>query len=129
MTNSNTYVIGDNAATPFTGLAQTALHDALFVSRDIIARYQGLARTAYTASKPPVVVPVGEHWAIFEWYRIILTGRIASAIRRAADLVGYHDVLPVGLALGSWRAENIIEETCDVCLGNQKQSKRLARKR
>jgi len=35
------YVIGDNAATPFTGLAQTALHDALFVSANLERKERG----------------------------------------------------------------------------------------
>ena len=29
------YIIGDNANTPYTGLAQTALHDAIFVTENL----------------------------------------------------------------------------------------------
>ena len=109
------YVIGDNAATPYTGMAQTALHDAQFVARVIKAEIHGKTRPQYKAVKPPTVVPAGKNWAIFEWYGIRLTGWVASLIRRAADAIGYHDVLPLGQALGAWKAEYVHEESCPTC--------------
>lgn len=115
MTDPSTYVIGDNAATPYTGLAQTALHDALFAARDIKNVYHHTSRQDYKAIKPPVVVPVGKHWAILEWNGVIVTGRIAAVVRRIADFIGFSDILPIGQALGVWRAERIREETCPDC--------------
>lgn len=100
------YVIGDNAFTQFSGLAQTALKDALFVSRHIL----GKSRKPYVAKMPPVVVPVGEKWAIFEYKKIRLSGWLASVIRSAADFVGYSDILPFGQALGVWHAQTIYED-------------------
>jgi len=104
------YVIGDNAATPFTGLAQTALHDAIFVARNLKRHKHHKAMKKYKAVMPPVVVPVGEGWAIFEWHKLTLSGRLASTIRRAADFIGYHDILPIGHALGVWRASYEMED-------------------
>lgn len=111
----NIYVIGDNAATPYTGLAQTALHDAIFAAKVIKADVARRPLPKYRAVKPPVVVPVGAHWAIFEWGPLRLTGRLASWIRRAADFIGYNDILPLGQALGAWRADWIHEEACPTC--------------
>lgn len=111
----NIYVIGDNAATQFTGLAQTALHDAIFVAKVIKAQTSHRPLPRYKAIKPPVVVPVGAHWAIFEWGPLRLTGTLASWIRRAADFIGYNDLLPLGQALGAWRAEWVHEESCPTC--------------
>ncbi len=102
--NKDVYVIGDNAATPFSGLAQTALHDALFVSANIMRQASGKLPKKYHAIRPPVVVPVGEHWALFEWHKLRISGWLASLIRRAADFVGYTDMLPLGQALGVWHA-------------------------
>lgn len=113
--HENIFVIGDNAATQYTGLAQTALHDALFVAKVIKADLHGKPRPQYKAVKPPVVIPVGKNWAIFEWNNIRFTGWVASLIRRAADAIGYHDVLPLGQALGAWKAEYVHEETCPTC--------------
>lgn len=109
------FVIGDNASTPYTGLAQTALHDADFVATVIRSRLSGRKVPVYQAVKPPVVVPVGERWAIFEWGPARFGGQPGSWMRRAADAIGYHDVLPIGHALEAWRSEKVVEETCDVC--------------
>lgn len=98
------YVIGDNAATPYTGLAQTALHDAKFIAANFAREAKGQTCKKYTAVLPSVVVPVGELWAIFEWKKLRLSGLPAAIIRRMADFIGYSDILPIGQALGVWRA-------------------------
>jgi len=104
------YVIGDNAATPFTGLAQTALHDALFVSANLERKERGKKLKSYKAVMPPVVVPVGKNWAVFEWRGLRLYSWIAALLREAADVLGYSDVLPIGQALGVWRAQKVMED-------------------
>ena len=93
------YVIGDNAATPFAGLAQTALHDAIYVAKHING-----SKKPYKAVQPPSVVPVGHHWAVFEWKKLRFAGFPGGVLRRMADLIGYHDVLPIGWALTAWKA-------------------------
>ena len=109
-TKDGIYIIGDNAATPFSGLAQTALHDALFVAHNFKRRQSGKRLKKYKAVMPPVVVPVGENWAVFEWRGIRLSGWPASLLRRAADVIGYRDILPLGWALGVWRAQSEVEK-------------------
>lgn len=104
------YVIGDNANTPYTGLAQTALHDAKFVADNLKRRQKNKKPKPYKPVMPPSVVPVGHGWAIFEWHGIVLSGWIASMLRRAADFVGYSDILPLGHALGVWRASYELED-------------------
>lgn len=104
------YVIGDNANTPYSGLAQTALHDALFVANNLKRRQNNQKPKKYKAVMPPVVVPVGHSWAVFEWHGITLSGRLAAGLRRMADLIGYRDILPLGHALGVWRASYELED-------------------
>lgn len=106
----NLYVIGDNAATPYSGLAQTALHDALYVADVISQLHHGRAPKPYRAVKPPVVIPVGDNWAVCEWNNLRMYGWLASIIRRAADFIGYSDMLPLGQALGVWRATFVTED-------------------
>lgn len=108
--DDHTYILGDNAATPFSGLAQTALRDAVFVARNISRRNNKRRQKKYKAIMPPVVVPVGEDWAIFSWKKVLISGWPASVIRKVADFVGYSDMLPFGQALGVWRAERIMED-------------------
>lgn len=118
----NVYVIGDNAATPNTGLAQTALHDAIFVAKNLVRMHHQKKRLPYKAVKPPVVVPVGERWAIFEWKSICFGGWMGAVIRRAADFIGYHDLLPIGQALGVWRASKVMDDDFQVVpIQNQPQ--------
>lgn len=104
------YVIGDNASTPYSGLAQTAMHDALFVVNNLERLEKGKAPKVYKAVQPPSVVPVGHRWAIFEWHGIAIGGVFASMLRRMADLIGYSDILPFGHALGVWRASYELED-------------------
>lgn len=115
MVNDHTYVIGDNAATPHSGLAQTALHDAHFVSHDIIRHKNHEPRPSYEAYNPPVVIPVGKRWALLEWKRVFISGYIGHLIRRCADFIGYLDVLPLDAAWQAWRSEERREDTCPVC--------------
>jgi len=103
---ADVYIIGDNAFTQWSGLAQTALRDGIFVAKHIL----GTSKKKYVAKLPPVVVPIGEDWAIFEYKKIRFGGRLGSLIRSAADFVGYSDILPFGQALGVWRAQKIKEE-------------------
>lgn len=104
------HVIGDNAFTPYSGLAQTAMHDAIFVAHNLQRKQVGKKRRLYHAKLPPVVVPVGENWAVFEWRKIRVYGRLAALIRMAADMIGYSDILPFGQALGVWHAQKVMED-------------------
>ncbi len=103
------YIIGDNAFTQFSGLAQVALHDAHYISRNLVKRSKRQPMKKYKAVMPPVVVPVGENWAVFEWRGIRLSGWSASLLRRAADVVGYHDILPLGHALNIWQSQEVVQ--------------------
>jgi len=100
------YVIGDNAFTQWSGLAQTAVRDGIFAAKHIL----GKTKKKYVAKLPAVVVPIGEDWAIFEYKKIRFGGRLGSFIRSAADFIGYADVLPLGQAFTVWRAQNVREE-------------------
>lgn len=104
--SKDVYVIGDNAFTPYSGLAQTALHDGIYVAKHILQRH----KAAYKPKQPPVVVPVGEGWAIFEYKWIRFGGFLGALMRRAADFMGYRDILPLGQALGVWHTTTVREE-------------------
>ncbi len=107
---NDVYVIGDNAATPYTGLAQTALHDAVFVAGNILREQKGGRPREYKAVEPILIVPVGDRWSVFEWHWLRFYGWTAAVLRRLADLVGYSDMLPIGQALGVWHASMIMED-------------------
>ncbi|MGB4768000.1 MAG: FAD-dependent oxidoreductase [Candidatus Saccharimonas sp.] len=103
------YVIGDNAATQYTGLAQTAVHNGTVVARNLERKAAGKKPKPYKARLPVSAVPVGRGWAVIEWRWIRIYGLLGSMIRRAADVVGYHDTLPIGTSFSAWRAAYVYE--------------------
>lgn len=109
MAHPSIYVIGDNAATQYTGLAQTAVHDGVFVARNLQRKAHGKKLRPYKPALPVSAIPVGRRWAVIEWRWIKLYGLLGSMIRRAADLIGYLDVMPIGTSLGAWRAARVYE--------------------
>lgn len=109
------YVIGDNADTPYTGLAQTAIYDGHFVASAIKAEAHGRLLPQYKPKKQPVVVPVGENWAIVEYGGLRLTGYLAGLIRKIADFIGYLDYFPVRVAVRLWVEGIRHDEECSAC--------------
>ena len=109
------FVIGDNADTPYSGMAQTALYDANFVASNLIRHAEGKRPYAYKAKKPIYVTPAGPHWASVVWGPLHIYGWLGWAIRQAADWIGYKDLEPW------WRATELLlatadhEDNCPVC--------------
>ena len=108
--HDNIYVIGDNALTDYTGLAQTAIHDADFVAKNLKRYARGKRLCRYKAKLPASVVPVGAHWAAFEWRSLRIYGWVGALIRSAADIIGYSDIMPIGTSIGAWRASRVHED-------------------
>lgn len=106
----NIYVLGDNAETPYSGLAQTALHDAKFIARNFRRRSRGKKFHDYKPFEPVSVIPVGRRWAAVEWKRIRLYGLAGSVLRRLGDYHGYTSYLSFSQALRPWGASKIYEK-------------------
>jgi len=109
------YVIGDNANTPYSGLAQTAIRDGEFVARNL--RRQASRRTlrSYDAKAPITVIPAGPHWAVVIWGKVVFDGLIGWLLREAADLIGFHDLEPWPKAAKQFLTEFTEQEDCPVC--------------
>jgi NADH dehydrogenase len=110
------YVIGDNADTPYCGMAQTALHDAIFISKNLHRLSKGERPLPYKPKRPIYVTPVGPQWAAVQWGKFGLYGRLGWLLREAADLVAYHDIEPWWPAYKHWMASNSSPETCPICM-------------
>lgn len=109
------YIIGDNADTPYSGMAQTALFDAVFVAENIKRELDSKSPLNYKAKKPIYVTPVGSRWAAVLWGKVHLYGWIGSFLRSSADLAGYHDYEPWWQASKNWVAEHEDEAVCRTC--------------
>ncbi len=112
---ANIYVIGDNADTPYSGMAQTALYDGKFVAENLIKEADGKIKRVYKAKKPVYITPVGPHWAAVLWGKIQIYGLGGWTLRNLADFAGYHEYEPWWKAEKHWQASFENEETCPVC--------------
>lgn len=112
------YVIGDNADTPYSGMAQTALYDGKFVATNLKRLAAKQDPKPYLAKKPIYVFPAGHHWAAVLWGNIRIYGKLGWLLRSFADLVAYHDYAPWEMAARLWAAGDDEEETCLVCNSN-----------
>ncbi len=104
--HENIYVIGDNAATPYSGMAQTALHDASFVAKNILLEQKNQRLKWYVAVRPVYAVPIGPNWALLQTKTKVISGYKAWLARRRADLAIYRNFQPYKQALKTWRKGN-----------------------
>lgn len=111
----NIFVIGDNANTPYSGMAQTAVLDGKFVATNLKRRMSGKQFKAYKPKEPWSVIPVGGYWASATRGGIRAYGVAGWLLREAADLVAFHDYEPWVEAGKQWATEFGKEETCTVC--------------
>lgn len=99
----NVYVIGDNADTKYSGMAQTALHNAIYVSNALIQEKHGKQIKKYKPRKPIYVTTVGPKWAVAQIGNRVLTGRAGWSVRRQADLAIFKNFQPYKEAIKTWR--------------------------
>lgn len=111
----NIFVLGDNANTPFSGMAQTAVNDGRFVAQNLKRRAAGKDLKSYVAKRPVTVIPAGPKWAAVIWGKLRIYGWLGWALRSAADWIAFHDYEPWQQATEQWLTEFGSEETCPVC--------------
>jgi NADH dehydrogenase len=109
------YVVGDNADTPYSGMAQTALYDGHFVGENLIRLADQEEPRPYQAKKPVYVMPAGTRWAAVLWGKFRIYGLGGWLLRRAADLIAYHDYEPWKMAVSRFMADDDREESCLHC--------------
>lgn len=111
----NIYVIGDNANTPYSGLAETAVHDGSFVGHNIVRKLAGKTQKPYKPKVPTTVIPVGKRWAVVSYKNFLLHGFFGWLIREAADFVAFRDLESWPKAARQWTEEVGEQEDCPYC--------------
>jgi NADH dehydrogenase FAD-containing subunit len=110
------YVIGDNANTQYSGFAQTALYDGVFVAKNIASLSDGKMPESYIPKEPISVIPVGKNWASVQWGKRHFSGYIGWLLRVAADLRGFHDLQSWPKAGEQWlQSMGEEEKDCPMC--------------
>ncbi|HEX8762529.1 MAG TPA: FAD-dependent oxidoreductase [Candidatus Saccharimonadales bacterium] len=115
------YVIGDNAATEYSGMAQTALYDGHYVADNIERQQAGRLMKRYVPKRPIYVIPVGHNWAAVLWGNRQIYGIAGWMLRLAADMVGFKDYEPWWRATRQWMTEFQNEESCETCAKSQQK--------
>ncbi len=109
------YVIGDNADTKYSGMAQTALHDAIFVGHNLKRNAAGKLMEQYEPKVPIYVIPAGQHWAAVLWGKVQLYGFAGWLLRSLADLRAFVDYEPWWKAGDQWMTSFEGQEECPEC--------------
>ncbi len=109
------FVIGDNAETQYSGMAQTALTDAEFVAANMVRDTHSEPKLAYRPKKPIYVTPAGSGWAAVEWGSMHLYGLLGWILREAADLRGFADIESMPAAMGQMATELQRQDLCATC--------------
>jgi NADH dehydrogenase len=115
-TEPGIFILGDNAGTQYSGLAQTALTDAHYVAHNLVRSLDNQAPKPYKPKRPISVIPVGEGWAAVEYGNIQFSGKIGWLLRSAADWIGFKDVEPWWKASEQWLTEFGSQEECPTCI-------------
>jgi NADH dehydrogenase len=112
---SNVFVIGDAAATPYTGMAQTASYDGRLVAQNIGLKIKGRSMEKYQPKKPYHSVPIGPGWAATIIGPVIVYGRIGWFFRRLADFRYFFSILSLRKTISAFRNGRTICEACSIC--------------
>ncbi len=109
------FVIGDNADTKYSGMAQTAIYDAEFVAHNFLKEAEGEPKLAYRPKKPVYVMPAGPRWSAVEWGNVHLYGKLGWFLREAGDFVAFTDIEPMPIAAFQWAHVLQEQHLCNVC--------------
>jgi len=104
--SSDIFILGDNAATKYSGMAQTALGDAIYLARNFIREQKGKDKRPYSPKSPAYVVPIGGKWAVMQKGTHVRSGAYGWAMRRRGDLYIYKNFEPIRKAYKLWRRGN-----------------------
>ncbi len=115
------FVIGDNANTKYSGMAQTALYDAIFVANNIKrSNLEHKEPKNYKPKRPVAVTPAGPYWAVVSWGKIEFYGWLGWVMRRGADWLSYKDISPWWKATELLLASEDQEDACTTCAKHDK---------
>lgn len=109
---TNVFIVGDIAATEFSGMAQTAMAAGAYVARAILS-----PRTIkpFKPKKPAYSIPVGPSWAATIFGPLTLYGYAGWILRRAADLRYFTTILSPWQALTAFRNGKKLACDCKTC--------------
>lgn len=118
---NNIFVVGDAAATLYTGMAQTAIHDGSFTAEIISRKIYGRPIEPYKSKAPFYAIPIGPNWAAVLIGSLRFYGRIGWWLRRLADFRFFLSVLSLRKALLVFQSGKTLCESCTICVPETKK--------
>lgn len=105
------FVVGDAASTPFSGLAQTAIYDGVYVGNTITKLISQKEPKKYQPKQTGYSLPVGDNWGVFVMKKFRLYGRIAYELRHLIDFSYFFMRLPIkkllALYIAGWKYRKV----------------------
>ena len=112
---SNIFVLGDAAATKYSGMAQTALGDGGCVAAIIRDDILGFPHKPYLPKKPSYAIPAGPGWAAFMAGNLKIYGLLGWWLRRLKDFKFFLSILTLKKAMLVFQNGKKLCETCSIC--------------
>lgn len=104
------YVLGDAASTHYSGMAQTAISDAMQLAQNFKRFVKGEDLHKYRPHQPVYVVPMGNEWAVAQQGATVVAGSKAWKVRRDADFYALNSFLGEKLAREHWNKLHTIAQ-------------------
>lgn len=113
---NNIFIIGDAAATPYAGMAQTAIGDGQYVAEVIEQKLTVRPFLPHRPRAPFYVVPIGHGWTVAIIGNLRFYGRIGWWFRRLADFRFFLSILSWRKAILAFQNGKALCESCPICL-------------
>ena len=92
--DNHIFVIGDGAATKYSGLAQTAIHNGKYLGKHLGRIIEGKSNEPYVPSPVSLVIPIGNYWALFIHGRHLFRGLAPWLLRSVVDFKYFFSIVP-----------------------------------
>ena len=109
------FVVGDGAATPYSGMAQTAIREGTVAAKNIMNTLANSSLVIYEPKRPYYSLPVGPGWAATLIGPITVYGKIGWLLRKLANLRYFISILPFTKAIIVFRGGKILCKNCKIC--------------
>jgi NADH dehydrogenase len=93
--DNHVFIAGDGAATQYSGLAQTAIHNGEYIADAILRMIHDKSVKPYVPHRPSFVVPIGSNWAILNSGTFVMTGFIPWILRNMIDFRYFTSIVPL----------------------------------
>jgi NADH dehydrogenase len=117
----NVYVVGDGAATKYSGMARPAIHSGEYAAQVIANNCSNKPTPAFVDKPSPYILPIAQGWAITNVLGPVVSGRLGWLVKRVRDFIYFMSILPLPQAWVAYNADSQLTESCPLCCQNPNQ--------